>query len=149
MRLYAIGDLHLPGGPRRKTMERFGTVWVDHARRLRDAWTATAREDDVLLVVGDLSWAMTLAEAREDLAWIGTLPGRKVVVRGNHDFWWNAIGKVRRALGTGVHALQTDHVVLDGVALVGTRGWQCPGSAGSADALLEGPGTVPPDFQPS
>lgn len=137
MRLFAIGDVHLPGGPRAKAMDRFGAAWVDHAHRFEEEWGAIARPDDVLLVVGDLSWALKLDEARDDLALLKRLPGRVAVIRGNHDFWWSSIGKVRTALAP-VTALQHDHVVFDGVAIVGTRGWQCPGSAGSADLMHDG-----------
>ncbi len=135
MRVFAIGDLHLPGGPQNKVMDRFGPIWVDHASAIGSAWRSLADPGDVLLLAGDISWAMTIEQATADLAWIDALPGRKVVIRGNHDFWWNGIGKVRRAFGATVFALQHDHVILDGVAFVGTRGWQCPGSVGSADAM--------------
>ncbi len=138
MRVYAIGDVHLPGGPRAKGMERFDPVWTDHPRVIAERWNDAARDDDVLLIVGDLSWAMTIEEARDDLAWIDGLRGTKVVVKGNHDFWWKSIGKVRAAFGESVHALQYDHVVLGPVAFVGTRGWQCPGSIGSADLMHDG-----------
>jgi len=116
-------------------MDRFGEIWTDHPRVIDANWRAEARDDDVLLVVGDLSWAMTFDEAAEDIAWIDALPGTKVVIKGNHDFWWKSISKVRAAFGPTVHALQYDHVVIGGVAIVGTRGWQCPGSSGSADAI--------------
>lgn len=139
MRLFAIGDLHLPGGPRGKGMEVFGAAWRDHAARVAAAWGELARPEDVLLITGDLSWAMNLDEARADLAWIEALPGRKVIIRGNHDFWWSGIGKVRGALGPSVVALQHDHVLIEGTAIVGTRGWQCPGSLGSADLMAGAP----------
>jgi predicted phosphohydrolase len=103
---------------------------------VRANWEGIARPGDVLLIVGDLSWAMTIEEAQGDIEWIAALPGRKVVLRGNHDFWWDGIGRVRAALGPTVTALQNDHVVIDRVAIVGTRGWQCPGSMGSADAMV-------------
>lgn len=135
MRVFAIGDVHLPGGPQAKPMDRFGEVWIDHAYAIESAWRSMARPDDALLLAGDLSWAMTIDEAKADLAWIDALPGRKVVIRGNHDFWWSGIGKVRRSFGPSVYALQHDHVILDGVAIVGTRAWQCPGAVGSADVM--------------
>ncbi len=135
MRIFAIGDVHLPGGPRNKPMDRFGDIWRDHTRVIKDAWEAQARGDDVLLIAGDLSWGMTADDVVDDLRWIRELTGTKVAIRGNHDFWWSGIGKVRAALGPTVHALQQDHVVLGDVAIVGTRGWQCPGDVGSADFM--------------
>ncbi len=134
MRVFAIGDVHLPGGPQNKPMDRFGEIWTDHSTVIARNWQEVARADDVLLLVGDLSWAMRIEDARADIEWMKSLRGRVLAIRGNHDFWWGSIGKVRAAL-TPVRAMQHDHVVLDRVAFVGTRGWQCPGSIGSADAM--------------
>ena len=75
------------------------------------------------MLPGDLSWAMTLAEAAEDLAAIGALPGRKLLLRGNHDFWWSSIGRVRDALAPGMFAIQNDAIRLGGAVFAGSRGW--------------------------
>lgn len=136
MRIFAIGDIHLPGGPRAKPMDRFGEIWRDHGSVVARNWREIARDDDVLLIVGDLSWAMKLEDATADIEFMRSLPGRVIVIRGNHDFWWASIGKVRKALAPVV-ALQQDHVIVGDVAIVGTRGWQCPGSRGSADAMSD------------
>lgn len=126
MNLYAIGDLHLPGG-QEKPMDIFGEGWTDHPERIRQAWQAQVGPDDVVLVPGDISWAMTLEQAREDLAYLGSLPGTIVIIRGNHDYWWSAIGKVRKAVPERVFALQNDHFPLPGgMAVCGTRGWDLP-----------------------
>ena len=126
MRIFAIGDLHLPGGEE-KPMDVFGSAWTDHPARIKEAWCRTVREEDLVLVPGDISWAMTLEEAAEDLVYLGSLPGTVVIIRGNHDYWWQAIGKVRRALPPNVVALQNDHFALpDGTAVCGTRGWDLP-----------------------
>lgn len=126
MRIFAIGDLHLPGG-QEKPMDVFGRLWTDHPVRIAQAWKDRVGEEDVVLVPGDISWAMRLDEAEDDLAYLGALPGRKVIIRGNHDYWWQAIGKVRRALPEGVYALQNDSVHLAGDwAVCGTRGWIIP-----------------------
>lgn len=136
MRVFAIGDVHLPGGPRAKSMDRFGEIWRDHVGVIERNWQEMATPDDVLLIVGDLSWAMKIEEAAEDLAWLKRLRGKVVVIRGNHDFWWSGIARVRAALAPVV-ALQHDFVLLGPVAIVGTRGWQCPGAMGSADAMVD------------
>lgn len=126
MQIYAIGDLHLPGG-QDKPMDVFGEAWTDHPLRIKEAWSARVGEDDIVLVPGDISWAMTLEEAAEDLTYLGSLPGRIVMIRGNHDYWWQAIGRVRSALPANVFALQNDHYALpDGTAICGTRGWDLP-----------------------
>lgn len=110
-------------------MEVFGAVWKDHAARIRQAWLEVVGEDDVVLMPGDLSWAMRLPEAAEDLAYLGRLPGRIVLIRGNHDYWWQSIGRVRQALPPNVHAVQNDHYALaGGWAVCGSRGWDLPGS---------------------
>jgi hypothetical protein len=88
------------------------------------------REDDLVLVPGDVSWAMRLSDALLDLRDIADLPGRKVLLRGNHDYWWPSISKLRRALPRGMFALQNDALVVDGVVIAGARGWICPGSHG-------------------
>jgi predicted phosphohydrolase len=126
MKVFAISDLHLPGGDV-KPMDVFGPHWENHFQRIRADWLARVEERDVVLIPGDISWAMRLEEAAEDLRSIGALPGRKILLRGNHDYWWSAIGRVRAMLSPGTFALQNDAIVLDGQAFCGTRGWLCPG----------------------
>ena len=101
----------MPGG-QDKPMDIFGAAWRDHPDKIRTAWQDVVTDDDVVLVPGDISWAMTLGEAEEDLAYLGSLPGRIIMIRGNHDYWWDGIGKVRRALPPNVSAIQNDHVLL-------------------------------------
>src|SRR5258708_2248965 len=99
MRVFAIGDLHLEGGTG-KTMDRFGDNWRNHDQKIFTAWERIGRDDDLLLLVGDLSWAMRLEEVLPDLARVGAMKGRKVLVKGNHDYWWDSKGKVRRRAPT-------------------------------------------------
>jgi len=129
MRLFAIGDLHLSHSSD-KPMHVFGPNWENHAQRIRQTWCERVRPGDAVLIPGDISWAMQLSEAGPDLEYIGSLPGLKVIMRGNHDYWWNSLAKVRSALPEGVYALQNDIVELEGAVIAGSRGWMCPGSAG-------------------
>ena len=122
--VFAISDLHLPA--RTKPMDVFGPHWENHFERISEDWRTQVGESDIVLIPGDISWAMHLEEALEDLHSIGALPGRKVLLRGNHDYWWSAIGRVRRALPEGMYALQNDCLLLDGVLLAGSRGWVIP-----------------------
>lgn len=131
MSVYAIADLHLPA--RQKPMDVFGEHWKDHFERISADWAARVSPDDVVLLPGDLSWAMRLEEAAEDLASIARLPGRKLLLRGNHDYWWSSIGRVRRALGEGMFALQNDSVLIDGRLYAGSRGWTLPGAETSPE----------------
>lgn len=127
MRVFAISDLHLSEAAG-KPMDIFGGVWEDHANRIASNWDASVRPSDLVLIPGDISWAMTLEEAEPDLAWIARRPGLKVLIRGNHDYWWASISKVRRALPNNVFALQNDSIVFGRFVVCGTRGWVLPGS---------------------
>ncbi|MBQ7455663.1 MAG: metallophosphoesterase [Clostridia bacterium] len=136
MKLYAIGDLHLPGGDD-KSMDVFGAHWAGHWEKISADWRARVGEEDVVLIPGDISWAMRMEDALPDLAAIGALPGRKVLLRGNHDYWWGSISRLRDALAPGMYALQNDAVMIDGVAFCGSRGWTNPqGSEEGEDARL-------------
>ena len=125
MRLFAIGDLHLPGG-QEKPMDVFGEHWEGHFERISRDWQSRVTDEDVVLIPGDTSWAMQLADAVPDLQMIGALPGRKLLIKGNHDYWWGGIGQVRRALPEGMMAIQHDAVDLGDVIVTGTRGWAWP-----------------------
>ena len=116
-------------------MDVFGEHWKNHFERIRADWLARVGEGDLVLLPGDLSWAMRLEDAIEDLNSIAALPGQKILLRGNHDYWWSSIGRVRRALGEGVYALQNDSLLLDGRLYAGTRGWTLPGQDASEDDL--------------
>lgn len=131
MRIYAIADLHL-SLVSEKPMDVFGEAWRDHADKIDRNWREVVRENDLVLIPGDISWAMQLSAALPDLAFIGHLPGKKILLRGNHDYWWSAIGRVRASLPAGMRALQNDSFVEDGVGICGSRGWLCPGSSGLA-----------------
>ncbi|MBQ2930812.1 MAG: metallophosphoesterase [Clostridia bacterium] len=125
MRLFAIGDLHLPGGDE-KPMDVFGDHWEDHFAKIAQDWRQRVTEEDVVLIPGDTSWAMQLASAVPDLQAIDALPGRKILIKGNHDYWWGGIGQVRRALPEGMQAIQHDVVDLGDAVICGTRGWAYP-----------------------
>ncbi len=125
MRLFAIGDLHLPGGDD-KPMDVFGPQWDRHFLRIRDNWLRLVRDEDTVLIPGDISWAMQLEDAKEDLEEIGRLPGRKILCKGNHDYWWNSISRVRSILPPSMTALQHSAADLGEAAVCGTRGWLIP-----------------------
>ena len=132
MRLFAIADPHLSAVDP-KPMTIFGETWKGHPDAFFEGWRSVVEDDDLVLVPGDLSWAMRFEDALVDLAAIAELPGRKILLRGNHDYWWPSISKLRRGLPEGMYAVQNDAVALDGVVVAGTRGWVCPGSRGYTD----------------
>lgn len=129
MRVFAIADPHLSSA-NSKPMDVFGSGWEGHPAALFDGWRATVGEDDLVLVPGDISWALTLDEAMPDLLDLAALPGHKVLLRGNHDYWWPSISKLRAALPPRMSAIQNDAVEHGGVVVAGTRGWLCPGHFG-------------------
>lgn len=129
MNIYAISDLHL-SNTAHKPMDIFGGNWEGHFEKIKSDWLAKVKDDDVVLISGDISWAMKLEDALVDLREIAKLPGKKVFIRGNHDYWWNGITKLRdRAPDGSFVFLQTDAVKIGEFVIVGSRGWTCPGSA--------------------
>ncbi|CAM3804955.1 metallophosphoesterase [Deinococcus frigens] len=131
MRVFAIADLHL-AYVTPKPMTVFGPQWAGHPGAIYDRWRETVRPGDLVLLPGDLSWAMRLPDAMTDLAGVAGLPGTKVLLRGNHDYWWPTPSKLRAALPPGMLAVHNDAVrVADskgvGVVVCGSRGWTTPG----------------------
>lgn len=126
MALFAIGDTHLSLGTPDKSMEVFGAGWADYVDRLREGFSQV-RENDTVVLCGDLSWGMNLEEARADFAFLDSLPGEKWLVKGNHDYWWNTAAKMNAfftANGfTKLHILHNNCAYYGDTALCGTRGW--------------------------
>lgn len=104
-------------------MDIFGERWEDHWDKILDNARALVGEEDLLLIAGDTSWAMTLEKARADLDLLPLLPGKKVIIRGNHDYWWSSYSKVKAALPQGVFALQNNALKFGDVIVCGSRGW--------------------------
>ena len=128
MNIYAIGDLHLSFSAD-KPMDIFGGNWEGHFDKIKTDWLEKVTKDDIVLIPGDISWAMKLSDAVKDLEELACLPGKKIFIRGNHDYWWNGIGKLRAvAPDDSFYFLQTDSVKIDNFIFVGSRGWTCPGS---------------------
>lgn len=141
MNIFAIGDLHLSfkhevnvlnweNYEEYKPMEDIEPSWHLHAKRIYENWTRNVTDQDVVLVPGDISWAMRLEEAQPDLGYMGLLPGRIICVQGNHDYWWQSISRIRSAVPPNMFMIQNDHVeIKNGVNICGTRGWLCPGGS--------------------
>lgn len=125
MALYAIGDLHLClGSP--KPMDVFGGAWTDYMDKLKDGLSVIGPEDTTVLL-GDLSWALDLEQAQADFAWINEIPGRKIILKGNHDYWWSTAAKFYKFCKdnsfSDMFILNNNHYEYDGWAICGTRGW--------------------------
>jgi predicted phosphohydrolase len=141
MKIFAIGDLHL-GHTVDKPMDIFGPQWKDHTEKIAGSWRERVSDSDVVLVPGDVSWAMRFEEAEEDLRWLDRLPGRKVLLKGNHDYWWPSISRLRDHLeGTSLFALQYDAVTIGGISVGGTRLWTMPDLEMTYEDPLEIPST--------
>ena len=121
MKVFAISDLHLSSDGT-KPMEVFGSKWDGYVEKIIEDWNEKVSEDDVVLVSGDLSWAMKLENAVTDLKPFSTLKGKKIMIKGNHDYWWNAIGRIREAMPYFVF-LQNDAVKIGNCVFCGSRGW--------------------------
>jgi predicted phosphohydrolase len=140
--IYAISDLHLSfqtdkpltdevghmlGDVKRtKPMNLFGEKWDNYEQRIRQDWNARVGERDTVIVAGDISWAMRMEETQKDFEYLKSLKGFKIIIRGNHDYWWKSITKIRESLAPDGYALQNDCITRDGVTFAGTRGWRVP-----------------------
>ena len=126
MSVWVIADLHLSFGSG-KPMDRFGNRWENHAEKLRARWTAVVREGDTVVVPGDISWADTLEEAEPDFAFLEALPGRKLLGKGNHDYWWTSGTKMKKFFAergyTSMDFLYNNAHAAEGLVLAGSRGW--------------------------
>ena len=126
MALYAIGDLHLSLGPADKPMDVFGGRWTGYMEKLRENLKVIGPEDTTVLL-GDLSWAMSLDDAAEDFSFMNAIPGRKIILKGNHDYWWTTLRAFDRFCAA--HGFENFHVLNNScffygdIALCGTRGW--------------------------
>lgn len=126
MKIYAISDLHLSFSTD-KPMDIFGEKWENYEQKIKDNCNDVINDDDILLIGGDLSWAMKEEDAIKDFEFMSSIKGKKIVVRGNHDYWWKAISSVREMLEKhGIYALQNDSIKIDNVCVCGTRGWVVP-----------------------
>lgn len=125
MAVYAIGDLHLSLSGE-KPMDIFGRKWENHVEKLAEGFSGIKEEDTVVLC-GDMSWGMTLKEALEDFRFVDSLPGRKILVKGNHDYWWTTLSKMRSFLSanhfSSIEIMNNSSFLADGISVCGTRGW--------------------------
>lgn len=126
MALYVLADTHLSFGVD-KPMHIFGGRWQDHAQKLKKNWEAIVTDEDTVVIPGDLSWGMNMEEAAPDLLFLASLPGRKILSRGNHDYFWSSLAKLRTFFaGHGydnIEFLQNNAIRAEGAVVVGSRGW--------------------------
>ncbi|MBO5224220.1 MAG: metallophosphoesterase [Clostridia bacterium] len=125
MKVYAISDLHLSiNNP--KPMDIFGEVWNNYLDDIENSWNERVTDDDIVLIAGDISWAMTLEGVVPDLEYLSKFKGKKVLLRGNHDYWWHSISAVRKLLGENMYAVQNDCIRFGNIIVGGSRLWTTP-----------------------
>lgn len=125
MALYTIGDLHLSFGCEGKSMDVFGLQWKDHEDKIKKNWNRKIKDSDTIVLTGDHSWGKNQDECAPDLDFIDALPGRKILLRGNHDMFWevNKTGRLNDKYKGRFYFLQNNYYEYDGTALVGTKGY--------------------------
>lgn len=131
--IFAIGDLHLPLGID-KPMDIFGSRWENYVQRIHDNWQAVVGADDTVIIPGDFSWATYIEQAERDFDFLEGLNGRKIIIKGNHDYWWTTMTKMNEFKNSRGYKsfgfLQNNSFTADGVSVCGTRGWIYPGFGG-------------------
>lgn len=126
MALFTISDLHLPLGID-KPMDVFGKSWENYVPRIDEEWRKMIKEDDLVILPGDFSWATYLEQSKKDFEFLNALPGKKILLKGNHDYWWSTLNKMRNFLKDNdfqnIDFLQNGCVMYENIALCGSRGW--------------------------
>jgi uncharacterized protein len=126
MKIWALADLHLALSVPSKDMAVFGPGWEGYMDKMAKSWRELVGKDDLMLLPGDITWAMKLEEAKIDLEWIHQLPGTKVMIRGNHDYWWSSAKKMSEIFPPSVHFIHNTAFHWKDVAIGGTRLWDTP-----------------------
>ena len=122
MAIYSISDLHLDYS-KEKPMDIFGENWENHEEKIFESWQEKVKDEDLVLIPGDISWALKLEEVKKDLDRIDKLLGKKIITKGNHDLWWQSKAKLNALSLNTIDFLQNEHFLYDDVAIAGTRGW--------------------------
>lgn len=125
MKIYSISDLHLSINTA-KPMDIFGGAWDNYWEKIKEDWQKKVSDDDIVLIGGDISWALKLEDAIPDLQEIAKLSGKKVIIKGNHDYWWSSYNKVKNILPESIFAIQNNAIKFGGCVICGTRGWTTP-----------------------
>lgn len=126
MAIYAIADLHLSFSTN-KPMNIFGDNWEGHENKIKEDWLSKVKEEDTVILPGDFSWAMNFEEVKADFEYLNNLPGRKIMLKGNHDYWWNTTTKINRFLEenkySNIDILYNNSYLVEDKIICGTRGW--------------------------
>ena len=146
MSLFVIGDLHLALGDKSKSMDIFDG-WENYTELLGQSWNSLVSAEDTIVLAGDISWAISLEKGYEDFKWIHNLPGRKIILKGNHDYWWNSRKKMEETFEKwgfdSLNILHNNHFQYENYGICGTRGWvNMPGESADAKVLAREAGRL-------
>lgn len=126
MSIYVIGDLHLSFS-QNKPMDIFGRNWENHDEKIKNDWLQKVTEDDIVILPGDFSWATYIDDAYLDFKYLNELPGKKVMLKGNHDYWWTTVTSMKKFLKSNnfnnIDFLYNNSIEFENKVFVGTRGW--------------------------
>ena len=126
MAIYVLGDPHLSLSGE-KPMDVFGARWRDYTQRLENEWRAVVKEEDTVVIAGDISWGMTVEEAKADFDFLEALPGQKIIMKGNHDYWWQTMAKLDAFVESNqyktIRFLHNNAYACDDFIICGSRGW--------------------------
>ena len=127
MSIFVIADLHLDTQSNQKSMEVFGNRWINYVYKIQKNWKRLVSENDTVIIPGDISWALNLSEAIPDLQWIESLPGQKILMKGNHDFWWSTGSKMSKMFEeqniSSIRLLSNNALEVEDYIIAGSRGW--------------------------
>ncbi len=141
MAIFAMADLHLDVKSNQKSMEVFGNRWKDYVLKIQRNWNSLVSATDTVVIPGDISWALNLEGALHDLKWIDSLPGKKILMKGNHDFWWSTVSKMEKFFSehkiTTIELLNNRAILVENYILAGSRGWFTDRSMQNADQTID------------
>lgn len=126
MAVWTLADLHLSFSVPKKNMEAFGSSWEKYSQKIEANWKGSISPEDLILIPGDICWAAKFEEALIDLEWIDKLPGTKLILKGNHDYWWASSKKMKESLPPSIHFISNDAFHWKDIAIGGTRLWDTP-----------------------
>jgi predicted phosphohydrolase len=127
MSVFVIADLHLDTRTNEKSMEIFGNKWQGYLDKIKSNWTRVVENNDTVIIPGDISWALATEDSIPDLKWIDSLPGKKIIMKGNHDFWWSTVSKLNTIFEQNqintIDILYNNAIEVENYIVAGSRGW--------------------------
>ena len=141
MAVFVMADLHLATANSQKSMEVFGKRWINYIEKISKNWNTLVSERDTVIIPGDISWGLTIDEAMNDLKWLDSLPGTKILMKGNHDFWWSTTSKINHFFSENnintIKVLNNSAEIVEDYIVAGSRGWFTDRSMQNADEKVD------------